>query len=40
MRDSEHAALESMRLHRVRRSWLMRVALASLYLGLLVWTLV
>lgn len=39
MRDSELAALESMRLHRVRRSWLLRVGLLALYLGLTAWVL-
>ncbi len=39
MRDSELAALESMRRHRVSRSWLLRVGLLVIYLGLTAWVL-
>lgn len=39
MRDSELAALESMRRHRVSRRWLVRVAAAVVYLGVAAWAL-
>lgn len=39
MRDSELAALESMRRHRANRSWLLRVAAAAVFLGVMAWAL-
>ena len=39
MRDSELAALESMRRHRVSRRWLVKIGLLVVYMVVVAWAL-